>query len=170
MAQHIFTGTAKPTSIPSKVGQHFIDTTNKKHYISVGTSGASDWIENPKKRKDIQNFTSNNIYYVIKQGTSWSVVGQFPFAGTNKETIANILTIMGEWGTGFADFRIYDVTNAQVISTIAIDNSTGGDFDIYETTTISNLPTGQAIFEVHIKHDDAAGYAYISALELEYVL
>ena len=43
MAQHIFIGSAAPTTTPTKVGQHFIDLTNKKSYISVGTASSADW-------------------------------------------------------------------------------------------------------------------------------
>lgn len=37
-------GTAAPTTTPDYVGQIFIDTSAKIVYVSVGTSGASDWI------------------------------------------------------------------------------------------------------------------------------
>ncbi len=43
MAQHIFFGTAAPATTPTQIGQHYIDTTNKVAYISVGTSSAADW-------------------------------------------------------------------------------------------------------------------------------
>jgi hypothetical protein len=41
--QHIFSGAGAPTSTPTQVGHHYIDTTNDKSYISVGTSASSDW-------------------------------------------------------------------------------------------------------------------------------
>jgi len=47
MARHIFTGTAAPTITPTKVGQHFIDTTAEKAYISTGTASSADWKINP---------------------------------------------------------------------------------------------------------------------------
>lgn len=40
----ISTGTAAPTTTPTKVGDMYIDTTNKKLYFSVGTSASTDWI------------------------------------------------------------------------------------------------------------------------------
>lgn len=43
MAQHIFTGAGSPVTTPTKVGQHYIDTTNKIPYISAGTSSSADW-------------------------------------------------------------------------------------------------------------------------------
>ncbi|MFV3370083.1 hypothetical protein ACNFH5_18100 [Pseudomonas sp. NY15435] len=41
--QHIVTGAGVPTSAPPAVGAHYIDTTNKKSYVSTGTASASDW-------------------------------------------------------------------------------------------------------------------------------
>jgi hypothetical protein len=43
MAQHIFVGTTPPAFTPPDVGHHYVDTTAKKHYVSVGTSASSDW-------------------------------------------------------------------------------------------------------------------------------
>lgn len=40
---HISTGTAPPSTAPTKVGDIYIDTTNKLVYIAVGTSAAGDW-------------------------------------------------------------------------------------------------------------------------------
>ena len=37
------TGTAAPTETPVAVGQLFIDTTNTKIYISVGSASSADW-------------------------------------------------------------------------------------------------------------------------------
>jgi hypothetical protein len=39
----ISTGTAAPATTPSKVGDMFIDTTNKKLYIATGTASSADW-------------------------------------------------------------------------------------------------------------------------------
>lgn len=41
--KHIETGTAAPATTPASVGRHFIDTVNKKAYMSVGTSASTDW-------------------------------------------------------------------------------------------------------------------------------
>jgi hypothetical protein len=37
------TGTAAPATTPAAVGIHFIDTTNKKEYVSTGTASSADW-------------------------------------------------------------------------------------------------------------------------------
>ena len=39
----VSSGAGVPTSTPSSVGDEYIDTTNKKFYIAMGTSNASDW-------------------------------------------------------------------------------------------------------------------------------
>lgn len=43
MAQHIFSGSGSPSSTPTAIGQHYIDTTAKVSYISVGTTSPADW-------------------------------------------------------------------------------------------------------------------------------
>jgi|GEM_PF-1368372 len=40
----VTTGTAAPTSTPVRVGDIYSDTTNKKIYMSVGTSSSADWV------------------------------------------------------------------------------------------------------------------------------
>ena len=40
---HVSTGTAIPSTTPSKVGDIFVDTTNKNVYVAIGTTGPSDW-------------------------------------------------------------------------------------------------------------------------------
>lgn len=40
---HVSTGTAPPSVAPSKVGDIYIDTVNKRVYIAVNTGDAGDW-------------------------------------------------------------------------------------------------------------------------------
>jgi hypothetical protein len=41
----IVTGTAAPATTPTKVGDEFIDTTNKNIYKAVGTASSADWVQ-----------------------------------------------------------------------------------------------------------------------------
>lgn len=41
--QNIFTGTTPPSTTPTHLGQHYINTVAGKSYTSVGTSSAADW-------------------------------------------------------------------------------------------------------------------------------
>jgi len=43
MAAHVFYGSGAPTSTPTAVGQHYVDTLNGTSYLSVGTTSFSDW-------------------------------------------------------------------------------------------------------------------------------
>jgi hypothetical protein len=43
MAFHVYTGAGAPTSTPTNLGDHYIDTTNKKSYMAVGTASSADW-------------------------------------------------------------------------------------------------------------------------------
>lgn len=40
----ITTGTAAPATTPARVGLIYLDTTNKKMYISMGTTSSTDWV------------------------------------------------------------------------------------------------------------------------------
>ena len=37
------TGTAAPTTTPTKIGDQYVDTTNKKIYFATGTTASTDW-------------------------------------------------------------------------------------------------------------------------------
>jgi len=43
MARHVFSGSGAPSSAPTAIGQHYIDTSSGVSYISVGTTSSSDW-------------------------------------------------------------------------------------------------------------------------------
>ena len=44
MAIHITEGSGPPVGSPAEVGQHYVDTTNNLHYLSVGNTDPSDWL------------------------------------------------------------------------------------------------------------------------------
>ena len=37
------TGAGSPSSTPSNIGDHYIDTTNDRVYVALGTSASTDW-------------------------------------------------------------------------------------------------------------------------------
>ena len=39
----VSSGAGAPSSTPSNVGDWYIDTTNKKAYVAMGTSSSADW-------------------------------------------------------------------------------------------------------------------------------
>jgi len=42
---HIFIGTGAPSTTPTGLGHHYVDTTTKNVYISAGTASSTDWIQ-----------------------------------------------------------------------------------------------------------------------------
>lgn len=40
---HVSTGSGAPSAAPAKVGDIYVDTTNKLVYIAVATGDAGDW-------------------------------------------------------------------------------------------------------------------------------
>jgi hypothetical protein len=43
--QHIYKGSGAPGFAPAEEGHHYVDITNKIHYVSVGTATDADWIQ-----------------------------------------------------------------------------------------------------------------------------
>lgn len=41
---NVSSGSSAPTSTPSKIGDIYVDTTNKKFYKAAGTSSGADWV------------------------------------------------------------------------------------------------------------------------------
>ena len=74
MAQHIFKGAGAPSSTPTQVGQHYIDTTNKISYVSVGTSSSADWQSVPTHTHNVNQLNQSGATtgQVLKwSGTAW---------------------------------------------------------------------------------------------------
>lgn len=165
MAQHIFTGSGKPTSAPTAVGQHYIDTTNGGHFISVGTSSVNDWKINAPSLTCFAFFNGETAAYITKVGDTYTTVAYLFFPGTDLGcNIREFKVVAGEVGTGEANARLYDATNAQQIA--EVDSVSGLSIIPYSTTTITNLPAAGAIFEVQVKHDAAAGSIFLANIHI----
>jgi hypothetical protein len=85
---------------------------------------------------------------------TWTVDCRYLFRGTTKMgTPTNIKVIFEQTvGVNGQDIRIYDLTNAQVICSVA--NQSGGP-KIIDMGALSNLPAAEAIFEVQTKSNTA---------------
>jgi len=165
MAQHIFTGSGRPATTPTAVGQHYIDTTNNVHYISVGTSAVSSWKIIAPTYQCFAFFDGGTAQYISKTGSTWQTIAYILFPGTDSGcNLTQFKCLVGETGTGEGNVRLYDITNANQIA--LIDNVSGLSITTYETTTITNLPTGPAVFAVDLSHDAAGGSVFISDMQL----
>jgi hypothetical protein len=43
--QHIFKQPGAPITVPTAAGHHYINTSNKDHYLSIGSATPSDWVK-----------------------------------------------------------------------------------------------------------------------------
>jgi len=76
MALHLKSGTAPPTTIPTEIGQHFVDTAAGQLYISSGTSSSTDWKRVDNDGSGVTTFlglTDSPINYVGAAGQALAV-------------------------------------------------------------------------------------------------
>jgi hypothetical protein len=95
------------------------------------------------------------VPYVEIDIDTYTTLGRFTFLGTNILTVpkaAKFILWAGESG-GSHYARIYDLTNANVIAEVG--PFSGQTVTVQTDSTLTNLPTGEAIFEVQIR--DANG-------------
>lgn len=100
-------------------------------------------------------FFSNTTDYKEVTSTSYEVIGNFIFKGTdflNLEILKIIASKSAAGGT--SSLRIYDLTNALEIAEISF---TATAKQIYSTSTLNNLPTGEALFEIQALKDSGGG-------------
>jgi hypothetical protein len=110
--------------------------------------------------------TSGTTPYLATTSTSWTPMGSFIFDGTTlKGTPQKIEVIANNQAVTQTDIRVYDVTNSNVICTYT--GLTTGSQTIVDLGTLSNLPTGSAIFEVQLQ-TVGAGSGYLYALHIDY--
>jgi hypothetical protein len=94
--------------------------------------------------------------YVEVSNTSWAVIGSFSFPGTTKHipTYFKCITSLSV-GTDPGDLRLYDFDNGNEIAQMQTGSSTIKEE--VSTSTLSNLPPGEAIFEIQCKKDGTPG-------------
>lgn len=82
---------------------------------------------------------------------AWSVAGYILYPGANTFCELNRIDIIAEQqaATGSSEVRVYDVTNGNVIGTITGINAAG--MAIYSTTSLSNIPSAAAVFEIQAR-------------------
>ena len=61
--------------------------------------------------------------------------------------------------------RIYDVTNGQQIAIISSGSDPGTNYAIWSTTTLSNLPTGEAIWQIQGR-EGGTGWLHLASAHI----
>jgi len=98
-------------------------------------------------------------FYATRSSTSWVVVRNFLFPGTtNIGTPSSFKARVGSAGGNPADIRLYDADNSNVIA--QVDNFTGTATTVTDNS-LTNLPSGEALFEIQVRGNTAAN-VYIS--------
>lgn len=86
----------------------------------------------------------------IIDSTTYITLTSFNFPGKNlwpHITNIKIISLMESGGTSY-DVRVFDITNNNYICSINLSNT---DESICDLGALSNIPTGEAIFELHAK-------------------
>jgi hypothetical protein len=102
------------------------------------------------------SFATDSSGYVSRNlAASYEIAATVYFRGTTVlGTPASIAVIKNAASASPAhSIRIYNVTNAQIIAELTGRTATG--LVILNMGTLSNLPTGQAVFEIQVKRDAA---------------
>lgn len=105
-----------------------------------------------------------NKDYVEVNSSSYVLVATFIYRGTGIWTPATVLAgLSRKAGAGTSYLRIYDADNNEVILE---HQFTAVARTLYEITSLSNLPTENAFFEVQLRTTSAAGASRLHALGL----
>ena len=106
---------------------------------------------------------------VQSNATTYERVAAFPFSGTAViPTISKINALLRRNGAATSvSMRIYDITNAQVIAEVT-GVTTLDETAITDLGVISNLPAGEATFEIQLLKVGGTGgaRAFLSGLEI----
>jgi hypothetical protein len=156
-----YTATTNPTvnddgslSPPYSRGSLWINTVTNRMWAclnaSVGAAvwrpiGEDDTSVGSRSGIDISFYTSSTPYIEVNS-TSPQVIGRFTFPGTSATNPSSFKLIGSRnAANGTATVDIFDLTNGNVVGQI---NYTSSTITIYTDTTLVNLPTGEAIFEM----------------------
>lgn len=131
---------SEPVICPNGI-EHILDSTNAVIIESI-------------RKDDLRiSFGGHNTYYYQCMSGEWELIRSFTFKGSNIigniqicELIASVNNV-DYVGT----YRLYDLTNNTIICTWSIDNLS---FLSYKVSELYNIPSEEAIFEIHGKSAD----------------
>lgn len=101
------------------------------------------------------SFAVNGLPYTsVTVSTTFTSVAQFVFSGSTVIGTPTIAKLMYALTTGSrtCTARVYDLTNAQTIATVALGTSPVA-LNIISMGAISNIPTGEAQFAIQVNRD-----------------
>lgn len=164
---------------PPKLGLFSADSTPEKTVIVSADRVLVEDSEagNAKKWTQVSNLlegagANEPIEYAFAQSlwgittSGYGVMSRFKFAGTDAlGEIPSAIKLVTSHTSTTANYRIYDLTNALVICELI--GTTNALPEIVDLGTLSNLPTGEAIWELQAA-ETGPGKLYIDSLHIEF--
>jgi hypothetical protein len=139
--------------------------------ITVNSGGANETVTldaqdaaDEGKLKEI-GFHDNSQPDVSTSSVTYTIVASFVYGGSTAVGTPTYMKAILHTSATSGDIKIYDVTNG---NTIVEKNFTNTTKAIIDLGTLSNIPTGESIFEVQVKRT-GGGNAFIGALNLGWV-
>lgn len=148
------------------VGSMWVNTSSKFEFVCVdNTAGAAVWLLLTKETPDIHlSFGSDLKSYCQCGLTSWDAQRRFIFRGTDVIGVPTVFKACVAVSANTGDIRLYDATNSNTIAVVY--NFTNTAWGCVSDTPLSNLPSGEALFEVQLKVDNGDDLAYVAAASL----
>jgi len=154
------------------VGSRWVDVTNNKEYVCVdSTVSSAIWVETTGSGSGgphVDNFTwfeSASKPYADTTSVTYTIIDRIIFRGTSFDTPTAIKFIANVEDTYTGSFKIYDVTNSLDIGEVSFTDSA---FAIINLGTLSNLSSGEAIWEIQIKTNTINRDVQTSSMRIEY--
>ena len=140
-------------------GSYWINRTTDNIWFCVdSTVGAAIWkrmIVSGGQTSGVPSFSGSFYYsstpYLETNNNTWDTNASWSFEGTDTVQISSMVAVLSRSSTnGTSYIRIYDATNNNTIAEISYTSSSRS---IYVDTTLANLPTTRAIFDIQTYND-----------------
>ncbi len=159
-------GTGDDNTVGYAIGSRWINVSADKEFVCLdATTGVAVWIETTGSAAGGKNDFVLSFPEITTASPSYELAagGRFIFRGTTALGIpAAIKIVGGNNGSSTADFRIFDFTNALQVAEIL------GNADVNPSVismgTLSNLPTGEAVFQVEFLRKTGSGGSNVPAV------
>ena len=116
------------------------------------------------------SWASGTTPYILSAAVEWTTGARFVFRGTTLLGIPTNMKIIGWAGDAsyYVQFRVQNITNGTTIATSAQITSTTPS--IIDLGILSNLPTGEALFEMQLytSNSTSGREIYCSALNIQF--
>lgn len=158
-------------------GSSLTTAVTKLNFVGAGvtassSSGSEDvtvTVPGGSGNSDIVMSTSGTTKpYIAEGGTSYTVVAYVHYKGSIAEGTITAIKIIAsmDGATDTGSIKIYDSTNSLTIAE-NVNGISGTTAAIYDLGTISNIPTGAAIFEIQVKASDSVNDFRLSAMRFK---